>query len=94
MTTYDPPTFNQHHHQPCHQLPQTLPPSYQIQFQISHKMEWAKTFLLQKSAAALTAGIQATGALAGNAIGSAGTAIENTGRGVGNSTSGPLLSSS
>jgi hypothetical protein len=57
-------------------------------------MEWAKTFLLQKSAAALTAGIQATGALAGNAIGSAGTAIENTGSGVGNSKSGPLLSSS
>lgn len=55
-------------------------------------MDWAKTYLLTKSAAALTAGIQAGGNLVGNAIGSAGTAIENTGRGVGNSASGPFSS--
>ena len=52
-------------------------------------MSWIASWVADKAAGALATGLQAGGTLAGNAVGSVGTLIENTGRGVGNSTNGP-----
>lgn len=51
-------------------------------------MEWAKNWVTDKIATYATAGIQAGGNLAGNTVGGVGTLIENSGRSVGQSTSG------
>jgi hypothetical protein len=54
-------------------------------------MNYITNWASEKAASALTYGIQAGGTLAGNAVGAAGTAIESSGRGLGNSTHGPSL---
>jgi hypothetical protein len=54
-------------------------------------MNYMTNWASEKAASALTYGIQAGGTLAGNAVGAAGTAIESSGRGLGNSTHGPSL---
>jgi hypothetical protein len=56
-------------------------------------MNYITNWASEKAASALTYGIQAGGALVGDSVGAAGTAIESTGRGLGNSTHNPLSSS-
>ncbi|KAF7193662.1 hypothetical protein HII31_05008 [Pseudocercospora fuligena] len=53
-------------------------------------MEWAKNWVIDKVSGYAKTGIQAGGTLAGNAVGGVGSLIENSGRSVGQSTSGAI----
>lgn len=52
-------------------------------------MAWIGNWITEKAAGIAKTGLQAGGNIAGNAVGSVGTMIENTGRGLGNSATGP-----
>lgn len=51
-------------------------------------MEWAKNWVIDKASGYAYTGIQAGGTLAGNAVGGAGSLVENAGRSVGQGTTG------
>lgn len=51
-------------------------------------LAWAKDWVMDKVYGAAKTGIQAGGSMAGNAVGGVGSLVENSGRGLGQSTSG------
>lgn len=53
-------------------------------------LQAAKDWVVDKASGYAATAIQAGGTLAGNAVGGAGTLIENSGRGVGQSANGQL----